>query len=87
MAKVFPAGDVPNNELPIKITLQKDIYTVRRSIEFKLEKMIVLSGIRFAMPREKYLKKFELSSVDYSVLFPQERNVFSFVNGTPIVSS
>ena len=86
MSKVDPAEDVPNIDLPIKITLNKDIYTVKRSIEFKLEKMIVLSAIRFAMPREKYLKRIDFSSVDYSVLFPQEKNMFSFFNNTPIVS-
>ena len=86
MAESFPAQDVPNVELPIKITLKKDIYTVKRSIEFRLEKMIVLSAIRFAMPRDKYLKRFQFSTVDFSVLFPQEKNYFTFVNETAIVS-
>ena len=86
MSQILPPEDVPNIELPIKITLKKGIYTIKRSIEFKLEKMMVLSGIRFAMPKDKFLKKFDFSSVDYSVLFPRENNMFMFFNNTPIVS-
>ena len=87
LVKVNPPQDVPNVDLPIKITLRKDFHTVNRYIEFKLEKMIVLSAIKFAMPKEKFLKTFLFSFVDFSVLFPQEKNTFTFFNQTQIVSS
>ena len=86
VSKVSPAIDVPNVDLPIKLTLKKDIYTIKRSVEFKLDKMIVLTGIKFAMPKDNYLKKFDFRNVDYSVLYPKEMNMFDYLNNTPIVS-